>query len=232
MDAISDAAAAHGTPIIEDAAQAIGAEYKGRSAGSMGAIGCFSYYPSKNLGGMGDGGMMTTNDDALAHRLRILRVHGGETRYHHSMVGINSRLDSIQAAALRVKLPHLDGWSTRRQQNAQCYKDLFAEAGLSSSLEIPFVREDGRHIFNQFVIRVGKLRDELIDHLKHNNVGCDVYYPIPLHLQECFKELGYREGDLPVAESAARETIALPVYPELTVEQQQYVVNTIREFFE
>jgi dTDP-4-amino-4,6-dideoxygalactose transaminase len=232
MDAISDAAAAHGTPIIEDAAQAIGAEYKGRSAGSIGAIGCFSYYPSKNLGGMGDGGMMTTNDDALAHRLRILRVHGGETRYHHSMVGINSRLDSIQAAALRVKLPHLDSWSTRRQQNAQCYKDLFAEAGLSSSVEMPFVRDDGRHIFNQFVIRVGKLRDELIDHLKHNNVGCDVYYPIPLHLQECFKELGYREGDLPVAESAARETIALPVYPELTVEQQQYVVNTIREFFE
>jgi dTDP-4-amino-4,6-dideoxygalactose transaminase len=231
MNKINAIAEDHEIPVVEDAAQAIGAEDGGRRAGSMSAVGCFSYYPTKNLGGLGDGGMMTTNDEALAHRLSILRVHGGETRYKHSLVGINSRLDSIQAAALRVKLPYLDGWSDKRRSNARRYQELFVDAGLERVVTLPYIRPGVRHIFNQFVIRVpSERRDTLTEHLKGRNIGTDVYYPIPLHLQECFAFLNYHPGDLPEAERASKETIALPIYPELTEEQQSHVVNSIRDF--
>jgi dTDP-4-amino-4,6-dideoxygalactose transaminase len=218
-------------PIIEDAAQAIGAEDARRRAGSLGTIGCFSFYPSKNLGGAGDGGMLVTNDLEHARRLHMLRVHGEETKYHHQVVGINSRLDALQAAVLRVKLPHLEEWTTARQRKAQQYELMFIDAGLSEQIEVPFVRARARHIFHQFVIRVrdGR-RDALRDHLRARGVGTDIYYPVPLHLQKCFSFLGYHEGDLPVAEQAAKETLALPVYPELTDEQQDYVVSSIAEF--
>ena len=223
----------NGIPIIEDAAQAIGAEDRGRRAGSMGTIGCFSFYPSKNLGGAGDGGMLTTNDLDHARRLHMLRVHGEETKYHHRVIGINSRLDALQAAVLRAKLPHLEEWTTGRQRKAQQYELMFADVGLAGQIEMPFVRSNARHIFHQFVIRVrdGR-RDALREHLRDRGVATDVYYPVPLHLQECFAYLGYQEGDFPVAEQAAKETLALPVYPELTDEQQDYVVNMIAKFFE
>jgi len=219
-------------PIIEDAAQAIGAEDRDRRAGSMGTIGCFSFYPSKNLGGAGDGGMLVTNDLEHARRLHMLRVHGEETKYHHKVIGINSRLDALQAAVLRAKLPHLEEWTTGRQRKAQQYELMFLDAGLSEQVEVPFVRSNARHIFHQFVIRVrdGR-RDALREHLRERDVGTDVYYPVPLHLQECFAYLGYQEGDFPVAEQAAKETLALPVYPELTDEQQDYVVNMIAKFY-
>jgi dTDP-4-amino-4,6-dideoxygalactose transaminase len=220
-------------PIIEDAAQAIGAEDAHRRAGSMGTIGCFSFYPSKNLGGAGDGGMLVTNDLDHARRLHTLRVHGEETKYHHKVVGINSRLDALQAAVLRVKLPHLEKWTTARQRKAQQYELMFVDAGLAEQIEVPFVRANARHIFHQFVIRIrdGR-RDALREHLRACGVGTDIYYPVPLHLQKCFAYLGYAEGDLPVAELAAKETLALPVYPELTDEQQDYVVNMIAKFCE
>jgi dTDP-4-amino-4,6-dideoxygalactose transaminase len=231
MDAINEIASKSGILIIEDAAQAIGAEDHGRRAGSMGAIGCISFYPSKNLGGAGDGGMLITNDAGHAARLRTLRVHGEERKYHHKTIGINSRLDAIQAAVLRVKLGHLEDWTKSRQRNAERYQSLFREAGLSESIGLPFVRSDARHVYHQFVIRVrdGK-RDSLREHLRDRGVGADVYYPVPLHLQECFAYLGYKENDLPVAETAAKETLALPIYPELTPEQQEYVVSTIGDF--
>ena len=219
-----------GVPVVEDAAQAIGAEADGRRAGKMGQIGCFSFYPSKNLGGMGDGGFVTTNDDELAHKLRALRVHGAEERYHHKWVGLNSRLDGFQGAVLRVKLPHLDEWSGKRKRNADRYRDLFTDAGVTEQIVLPFERPGVRHIYNQFVIRVPGRRDELRQFLATNEIGTDVYYPVPLHLQECFAYLGYREGDLPEAEKAARETLALPIYPEMTSEQQDYVVAKIGEF--
>lgn len=222
----------HEIPIIEDAAQAIGAEDARRRAGAMGTIGCFSFYPSKNLGGAGDGGMLTTNNLEHARRLRMLRVHGEEQKYHHKVVGINSRLDSLQAAVLRVKLRHLDEWTTARQRKAQQYELMFGDAGLSEKVDLPLVRRGARHIFHQFVIRVrdGR-RDALREHLRERGVGTDIYYPVPLHLQECFAYLSYQEGDFPVAEQAAKETLALPVYPELTDEQQDYVVSAIAEFF-
>jgi dTDP-4-amino-4,6-dideoxygalactose transaminase len=217
--------------IIEDAAQAIGAEDAKRRAGSMGTIGCFSFYPSKNLGGAGDGGMLVTNDLGHARRLHMLRVHGEETKYHHQVVGINSRLDALQAAVLRAKLPHLEQWTTARQRKAQQYELMFIDAGLAEQIEVPFVRANARHIFHQFVIRIrdGR-RDALREHLRARGVGTDIYYPVPLHLQKCFAYLGYKEGDLPIAEQAAKETLALPVYPELTDEQQDYVVEMIAEF--
>ena len=230
MDALLEVAARHELPVIEDAAQAIGAEDAGRRAGSMGAIGCFSFYPTKNLGGAGDGGMLTTNDDALAARLRRLRVHGGATEYLHQEVGINSRLDALQAAILRVKLPHLDSWSQGRRERAETYSLLLTNAHLTFDLRVPFIRENTRHIFHQFVVRVPEHRDALIEHLKAHGVGVKIYYPVPLHLQECFEYLGYREGALPLAERAARETLALPIYPELQLEQQRYVVDVLRRF--
>jgi dTDP-4-amino-4,6-dideoxygalactose transaminase len=232
MNPLIELSQSRGIPIIEDAAQAIGAEDRSLRAGSMGTIGCFSFYPSKNLGGAGDGGMLVTNDLDHGRRLHMLRVHGEETKYHHRLVGINSRLDSLQAAVLRVKLPHLDAWSTERQRKAQQYELMFVDAGLSEQIEAPFVRRNTRHIFHQFVIRVrdGR-RDALRAHLRERGVGTDVYYPVPLHLQECFAYLGYQEGDFPIAEEAAKETLALPVYPELTDEQQDYVVSSIAKFF-
>ncbi len=232
MNPLIELSERRGIPIVEDAAQAIGAEDRRRRAGSLGTIGCFSFYPSKNLGGAGDGGMIVTSDLEHARRLHMLRVHGEETKYHHKVVGLNSRLDSLQAAVLRVKLPHLDEWIAARQRKAQQYELMFLDAGLSEEVQMPFVRPGARHIFHQFVIRVAAdQRDALRNHLRENEIGSDVYYPVPLHLQECFAYLGYREGDLPASERAAKETLALPVYPELTDEQQDYVVNKIAEFF-
>jgi dTDP-4-amino-4,6-dideoxygalactose transaminase len=232
MDELMKISEKYNLPVIEDAAQAIGAEDTGRRAGCFGAIGCFSFYPSKNLGAAGDGGIMTTNDDDLAHLLRVLRVHGAESKYYHKFVGLNSRLDNLQAAILRVKLPHLDAWTTGRQLNAKNYRELFEDAGLAEQIKLPLELENARHIYNQFTIRVfGEKRDALKSFLAENNIGTDVYYPVPLHLQECFAYLGYKPGDLPEAEKTARETLALPIYPELTLEQQQYVVEKIRGFF-
>lgn len=233
MTPLIELSAQKNIPLIEDAAQAIGAEDRRRRAGSMGAIGCFSFYPSKNLGGAGDGGMVVTNDLEHARRLHMLRVHGEEKKYFHRVVGVNSRLDALQAAVLRVKLPHLDKWSLARQRNAQQYELMFGDAGLTEQIGLPFVRPGVRHIFHQFVIRVrdGK-RDSLREHLRARDIGTDVYYPLPLHLQECFSDLGYKDGDFPLAESAAKETLALPIYPELTPDQQDYVVSSIREFFQ
>jgi len=232
MDPLIELSQTAGIRIIEDAAQAIGAEDRRRRAGSMGTIGCFSFYPSKNLGGAGDGGMLVTNDPDLARRLYMLRVHGEETKYHHKVLGINSRLDAVQAAVLRAKLPHLEKWTTERQRKAQQYELMFVDAGLAEQIEVPFVSSAARHIFHQFVIRVrAGQRDALRAHLRECGIGTDVYYPVPLHLQECFAYLGYQEGNFPIAERAAKETLALPVYPELTDAQQDYVVSKIAEFF-
>ena len=220
----------HGIPVIEDAAQAIGATDHGRPAGSMGAIGCFSFYPTKNLGGAGDGGIVTTNDEQLAQRMRRLRAHGGITEYQHTEVGINSRLDELQAAVLNVKLTRLDQWSDERAQRADFYTQLLKEADLSFELTTPAVRTECRHIFHQYVIRVPRHRDALMDHLRECGVGTKVYYPIPLHRQECFAYLGYKEGAFREAERAAAETFALPAYPELSEEQQTYVVDSIKSF--
>lgn len=230
MDAILEVAARHKLPVIEDAAQAIGAEDGARRAGSMGSMGCFSFYPTKNLGGAGDGGMLTTDDDALAARLRRLRVHGGATEYLHTEIGINSRLDALQAAILRVKLPHLDNWSEARRERAETYSLLLTNAHLAFPLHVPVIRDNTRHIFHQYVVRVPEHRDALIEHLRAHGVGSKIYYPVPLHLQECFRYLGYTAGALPVAERAAHETLALPLYPELRLEQQQYVVDVISRF--
>lgn len=230
MNAIGEIAARRGIHVIEDAAQAIGADDGEHRAGTMGAIGCFSFYPSKNLGGAGDGGLVTTNDDVLAEKLRVLRVHGGERRYYHSVIGINSRLDALQAAILRVKLPRLDSWSNARAEKAANYRELFTDAGLTEHIELPFVRPNVRHIYHQFVIRT-KMRDALVDHLKTHGVGTDIYYPVPLHMQECFGYLGNNVGDFPESERAAQETLALPIFPELTDEQQRYVVDVIEKFF-
>lgn len=231
MATLREVAAKHDIPLVEDAAQAIGAEEKGVRAGAMSDVGCFSFYPSKNLGGMGDGGFMTTDDDELARKLFALRVHGSEERYYHKWVGLNSRLDGFQGAVLRVKLPLLDGWSDQRKANADYYKELFTDAGLSEAIGLPHEREDVRHIYNQYVVRVNGRRDELRTFLTDQGIGTDIYYPVPLHLQECFAYLGYSEGAFPESEKAARETLALPIYPELKPDQQEYVVGKIAEFF-
>lgn len=229
MDALLEIGRKHGVPVVEDAAQAIGAEDHGRRAGSMGDIGCFSFYPSKNLGGMGDGGFLTTNDDELAHKLKALRVHGSFERYYHKWVGLNSRLDGFQGAVLRVKLPHLDAWSDERKKNADRYRDGLADIG--SGFVLPVERENVRHIYNQFVVRVPGRRDELKSFLAEHEVGTDIYYPVSLHLQECFSYLGYRKGDYPESERASAESLALPIFPEMTAEQQGHVISTIRKFF-
>ncbi|MGZ8842323.1 MAG: DegT/DnrJ/EryC1/StrS family aminotransferase [Pyrinomonadaceae bacterium] len=232
MDRLLELGKRRGIPIIEDAAQAIGAEDRRRRAGSMGTIGCFSFYPSKNLGGAGDAGMLVTNDDEHAKRLRMLRVHGEETKYHHQVIGINSRLDALQAVVLRTKLKYLEGWNQERQRRARQYEIMFSDAGLSEVIEVPYVRSEVRHVYHQFVVRVrGGKRDALLDHLSNSGIGAGVYYPVPLHLQNCFAYLGHKEGDFPFAEAAAKETLALPVYPELTDQQQDYVVSKIGEFF-
>jgi dTDP-4-amino-4,6-dideoxygalactose transaminase len=230
MDPIIEISERRGIPIIEDSAQAIGAENRGRRAGSMGLVGCLSFYPTKNLGGAGDGGMLITNDDSLAERLRALRVHGGLTEYYHAEVGIASRLAAFQAAVLRVKLPHLDAWAEARRERAERYNELFAAAGLPYRVITPFVRSDANHVYHLYVVRVPSHRDALMAHLAECGVGAKVYYPVPLHLQECFRYLGYREGDFPESEAAAKETFALPVYPELSDNQQDYVLESFRNF--
>lgn len=232
MDEIGRVAAKHNLPIVEDACQAIGAEYAGRSAGTLGDIGCFSFYPTKNLGCMGDGGLLTTDRDDLAAKLRLLRVHGMEPRYYHQVVGLNSRLDSIQAAVLNVKLPYLVGWARLRQANAQRYHTLFTQHGLDRILTLPQTTRAATHVWNQYVIRVPDgQRDELRKHLTANRIGTEIYYPVPLHEQQCFATLGYQPGSLPETERAARETLALPIFPELTAAEQQIVVGSITEFF-
>ncbi|MGH9948598.1 MAG: DegT/DnrJ/EryC1/StrS family aminotransferase [Pyrinomonadaceae bacterium] len=231
MTALREIASNYKIPLVEDAAQAIGAEENGVRAGAMSEIGCFSFYPSKNLGGMGDGGFLTTNDDTIAERLFALRVHGSKERYYHKWVGLNSRLDGFQGAVLRVKLPHLDGWTDKRKANADRYRELFTNAGLTEQIALPHERENCRHIYNQYVVRVPKRRDELRAFLTEKGVGTDIYYPVPLHLQECFAYVGYKKGDLPVSEKAAEETLALPIFPELKPEQLEYVVETIAQFY-
>ncbi len=229
-------AAKHGLGVVEDAAQAIGAEYRGgRRAGSMGTMGCFSFFPSKNLGGLGDGGMVVTNDEQLAERLQVLRVQGGKPKYYHRVIGGNFRLDTLQAAVLGIKLPHLDRWTKLRQQHAELYESLFRDMNLESKygVRLPHAayKEEGvshYHIYNQFVIAVPK-RDALRDYLKEKGVGTEIYYPVPLHLQECLVSLGHRAGEFPEAERACRDLVALPIYPELNEDQQRYVAQSVRE---
>jgi dTDP-4-amino-4,6-dideoxygalactose transaminase len=258
MNPIMEIAERHKLYVIEDAAQAIGAEDKGRRAGSIGHFGCFSFFPSKNLGGFGDGGMITTNDPELADKVKLLRNHGYRPKYYNKVVGGNFRLDAIQAAVLRVKLKYLDQWTEARQRNAARYRDLFAEAELSinpaslsylqpggdaesgsnagstladsKGVVLPTEAPERRHIYNQFIIRSG-LRDELMAHLKERKIGTEIYYPVPMHIQECFADLGYRVGDFPASESAADETLALPIYPELTEEMLASVVNAVADFY-
>lgn len=231
MDSIMEIANRRGLVVIEDAAQAIGSEYKGRRAGSIGQYGCFSFFPSKNLGCFGDGGIVTTNDAARADKLSILRTHGSKPKYYHKIIGGNFRLDALQAAVVIVKLRHLDNWTAGRQSNAQRYDKLFGESGLTADgrIILPKVVME-RHIFNQYVIRVPR-RDELQAFLKDKGVGTEVYYPVPMHLQECFAYLGHKNGAFPESEKAATETVALPIYPELTDAQAEYVVESIRTFY-
>ena len=232
MDAIGPIAVKAGLPIVEDAAQSILSTWHGRCSGSLGDVGCFSFYPTKNLGGAGDGGFLTTTRDDVAKSLRLLRVHGMEPRYYHEVIGINSRLDSIQAAVLRVKLPHLDSWTTARQMNAARYQEIFSEYDLASRVAVPGDEPRGRHVWNQFVIRVlDDSRDALRAHLAKHGVGTEIYYPVPLHLQKCFTHLGWAKGDLPETERAAEQTLALPIFPELDSAEQRTVVARIAEFF-
>jgi len=248
--------------IVEDAAQAIGAIYYSRGfksrgdapaitarisgenpgtgresaraaykAGSMGRLGCFSFFPTKNLGGFGDAGMVVTDEEAMAEKIKVLRVHGSQPKYHHHLIGGNFRLDELQAAILNVKFLHLERWTEARRKNAERYGRLFEEMGLTEHIQLPIIQEGNRHIFNQYVIRVPQ-RDRLREFLNAKGVGTEIYYPIPLHLQKCFRYLGYKEGDLPESEKAAKETLALPIYPELSQEQQEYVVEQIRNFHE
>lgn len=231
MESIWRLAVKHGLAVIEDAAQAIGAEYRGRRAGVLGTIGCFSFFPTKNLGGAGDGGMVTTDDPSLAKRIRSLRVHGDVGHYEHAEIGINSRLDALQATILRVKLRSLDSWTEARRENGRTYDAMFEAADLSDAITLPATRPENHHVYNQYVIRVaGRLtRDELQQSLRNQQVGCAVYYPKPLHLQKCFSHLGYREGQLPVSEQASREVLALPIYPELPRAHLEQVVCSVRD---
>jgi dTDP-4-amino-4,6-dideoxygalactose transaminase len=244
MHPVLSLAKERGLWVVEDAAQAIGAEQDGRRAGTLGDVGCFSFFPSKNLGCLGDGGAVTAQDPQLAAKLDILRNHGARPKYHHAIIGANFRLDALQAAVLRVKLPHLDSWTEARQANADRYRRLFAEAGLAASagggggvdaldaapVVLPRELPGRRHIYNQFVLRV-RDRDGLLAHLRAGQVGCEVYYPVPLHLQECFAYLGHKPGDLPRAELAAEQTLAVPIYPELSDRQAERVVGLIADFY-
>ena len=238
MAPIMELARRRNLSVIEDAAQAIGAEYRdGRRACSIGTVGCLSFFPSKNLGCLGDGGMAVTNDPRLAERMKILRVHGSQPKYYHKLIGGNFRLDTIQAAVLNVKLNHLDGWTRQRQENANRYQALFQQSGLlqKGRVRLPeaIYRDSGvkhYHIYNQFVLRVDR-RNDLIAHLKAKGIGSEIYYPVPFHLQECFRYLGHKEGEFPESERAANETIAIPIYPELTPAQQAEVVEAIASFY-
>jgi len=249
MDEIMQIAQEHNIVVIEDAAQAIGTQYKdGRFVGTIGHIGCFSFFPSKNLGCYGDGGLITTNDDNLAEIIRIKRVHGGEPKYYHKVIGGNFRLDALQSAVLRVKLPHLQAWSDKRKYNAKLYNRLFIEAGLAEDVGKTSFDEKNKvllpkavyedvpnlnnyHIYNQYIIRVEK-RDQLREYLSKNEIGTEIYYPVPFHLQECFSYLNYEKGEFPISEFSANTSLAIPIYPELTDEQIKYVVKTIKYFFE
>jgi len=226
MGPLLDTSRRCGIPIVEDAAQAIGATYQGRQAGSMGVAGCFSFFPSKNLGAFGDAGLLTTTDAAVAHEVRLLRNHGAEPKYFHQRIGGNFRLDALQAAVLRVKLPHLDRWTAMRQSNAERYDRLFAESAAADRIGLPARLPDRTHIFNQYVIRVAN-RDAVAAKLREAGIGHEVYYPVPFHMQECFAPLGYRPGQFPHAEKAAAEVLAIPIYGELTEAQQREVVHAI-----
>jgi dTDP-4-amino-4,6-dideoxygalactose transaminase len=231
MDAFGKLAKRFGLALIEDAAQAIGSECPGgKRAAGIGDIGCLSFFPTKNLGAFGDAGMVVTNDDALAAKLRILRVHGGEPKYYHAVIGGNFRIDEIQAAVLQVKFPHLEDWHRRRQRNAAYYDRAFAKAGTAARVVTPTARPGYRHIYNQYVIRVPD-RDRLRAYLGEQGVGTEIYYPVPLHMQKCFAYLGHKPEDCPESARAAGETLALPIYPELTEEQLQYVVDTVAGFY-
>jgi dTDP-4-amino-4,6-dideoxygalactose transaminase len=228
MDPVLAAATRAGVPVIEDACQAIGATDKGRQAGSMGIAGCFSFFPSKNLGAFGDGGLVTTDDASLAEKIRLLRNHGAEARYYHQLIGGNFRLDALQAAVLRVKLPHLARWTAMRRENAARYRTLFGRAFGAGTIGLP-VEPPGRfHIYNQFIVRVPH-RDAVRQYLSDRGIATEIYYPVPFHLQECFASLGYSRGDFPEAEAAADSTLALPIFGELTEPQQEAVVQTIAE---
>jgi dTDP-4-amino-4,6-dideoxygalactose transaminase len=229
LDPICAIAAEAGIPVIEDAAQSIGSEYKGRRAGSIGAIGCFSFFPSKNLGAYGDGGILTTNDQELAGRMAALRVHGRTGKYLHQWIGVNSRLDTLQAAVLRVKLRYLDGWTAGRQRNAERYRNRLAASGAPVTALTPASYQT-RHIYNQFVIR-GASRDALQAYLKAEGIGSEVYYPLPLHLQPCYANLGYKKGDFPVSEKLATESLALPVHGEIPADDIDYVCDRIARFY-
>jgi len=229
MDPVLDLAQKNNLVVIEDAAQTIGSEYKGRRAGSMGDYGCFSFFPTKNLGGFGDGGMVTMNSEELYEQVKILRVHGSHPKYYHKMIGGNFRLDAIQSAVVLAKLKYLDKWTEKRRANAQTYNRLFKEMGITDSLTLPS-EVIPHHVYNQYVIRVKDKRDELRSFLGENNISTEIYYPLPLHLQDCYLSLGYKKGNLPESEKAADETIALPIFPELTTDQLEYVVATITHF--
>jgi len=231
MEPLWHIAERHNLPIIEDAAQAFGAEYQSKRAGTLGAMGCFSFYPSKNLGAYGDAGMVMTNDPEWAERLACLRVHGMEVKYYHKFLGWNARLDALQAAMLRVKLLHIERWIEARQAVARRYDALIEEQHLGHFLQRPVVRPQRRHVFNQYVVRVGQgQRDALVRHLKSEHIGCEIYYPVPLHRQECLAHLGYHAGDFPASEEACASVLALPMYPELREEQQQRVIQSCATF--
>jgi dTDP-4-amino-4,6-dideoxygalactose transaminase len=225
MDPIMEIAGKYNLAVIEDAAQSVTSTYKGKKAGSIGTVGCFSFFPSKNLGGAGDGGMVVTNDEQLYDRLKLMRNHGANPKYYHKFVGANFRLDPIQAAVLLVKLPHLDDWSEARRRNAAFYNERFNGTAVGT----PHISPDCVSIYNQYVIRVPK-RDQLIAYLKEKSIGCEIYYPQPMHLQECFRQLGYKQGDFPETEKAAKEVLAIPIYPELTDQMKDYVAETILSF--
>jgi dTDP-4-amino-4,6-dideoxygalactose transaminase len=231
MEPLWELAEGHGLHLVEDAAQALGAEYQGTRAGALGAIGCFSFYPTKNLGTYGDAGMVVTNDADWAARMACLRVHGMEPRYHHPHLGWNARLDALQAAMLRVKLPYLENWIAARQAAAWRYDHLIEEHNLAHLLQRSVTRSERRHVFNQYVVRVTTgQRDALVAHLRAEKIGCEIYYPVPLHRQACLAYLGHREGDFPVSEQAARCVLALPMFPELTLEQQRRVIQSCASF--
>ncbi len=225
MDPILEIAKKHDVRVIEDSAQSVGAEYKGRKSGSMGDLGCFSFFPSKNLGGMGDGGMVTCNSEELEELIHMLRIHGGKPKNYHAALGINGRLDTIQASILIKKLGHLDDWNAKRRQKASYYTEKMAGLDLIT----PKTMGSNKHVFHLYVIRV-KERDRLMERLKANKIDCAVYYPVPQHLQECLADLGYKEGDMPETEMAAKETLALPIFPEITQEEQDYVIETVKDF--
>lgn len=231
MDPLVEICRRYGLTVIEDAAQAIGAEYKGHRAGSMGDFGCFSFFPSKNLGAFGDAGLVTTGSEEMDERLRMLRVHGMAPKYYHHIIGGNFRIDALQAAVVAIKLDYLDRWTRGRQENAAAYRRLFGDAGLVDRVILPEEAQN-RHIYNQFVIRAPGQRDALRHHLEQQGVGTEVYYPVPMHMQSCFESLGYRKGDFPQAELAAEQTLALPIYPELHPDQLAFVVDCIKTFFE